>query len=537
MLTIEEIERGRWDCLVVGTGIGGATLGSVLANAGWQVLFVEKGRAAFRHDDALRGTYPESSMRSAEAASLAHASLLARAGRCHEEIQDGRHSFVPYIGCGSGGSSALYGMAMERFFPADFEPRRNFPDQRGSSLPDAWPVGYNDMTSYYQRAEALYRVRGGRDPTSAFDSHALDTRSLSPSNAELCSHFQRLGLHPYRLPLACECIPGCECCQGYLCAHGCKNDSSRICLEPAVRRDGATLLDECEVTRLEAGPDRVTAVIGRWQGRSVTLKADHVVLAAGALMTPALLLRSASTDWPQGMANSSGQVGKNLMRHCIDLYLVFPRNRRDSGFKQFGLNDFYQSAEGKLGTVQSFGRLPPPAVLAADMIKDVQSVRPWASPLLKFAQPALRGMLSRPLRRGVLLAGIMEDLPYAANRITPGPPLGIHYELHLYELARLRAFRKRVAKALRPYRFLRIRQAEKNVMLAHACGTCRFGEDPSLSVLDPYNKAHGMRNLHVVDSSFFPSSGGTNPALTIAANALRVADHLLSERGSAPRSG
>ena len=81
---------------------------------------------------------------------------------------------------------------------------------------------------------------------------------------------------------------------------------------------------------------------------------------------------------------------------------------------------------------------------------------------------------------------------------------------------------------LKPYRFLLLKQAENNQRLAHACGTCRFGTDPRESVLDVNNKAHGLTNLYVVDASFFPSSGGTNPALTIAANALRVADHLIA---------
>jgi choline dehydrogenase-like flavoprotein len=80
---------------------------------------------------------------------------------------------------------------------------------------------------------------------------------------------------------------------------------------------------------------------------------------------------------------------------------------------------------------------------------------------------------------------------------------------------------------LRPYRVTLVKQAENNKQLAHACGTCRFGTDPRDSVLDKNNRAHGLSNLYVVDSSFFPSSSGTNPALTIAANALRVADHLI----------
>ena len=527
-MRIEEIERKHWGCLIVGTGVGGATLGYALARAGTEVLFLEKGRALFLHTDTLRGVYPELHFQHVGATSASCAGVLARAGRCYDEFRDGTRSFVPFIGCGTGGSSALFGMAMERFFPEDFEPRQHYPKDTGSSLPDAWPVRYEEMVPYYQRAEELYRVRGSRDPLRPNDSDLLPPPPLSLRNAEVYAHFERQGLHPYRLPLACESISGCECCQGYLCARNCKNDAGRVCLEPAVREHGATLLDECEVVGLEAVLDRVTSAICHWRGRTVTLRADRFVLGAGALMTPALLLRSTSVDWPLGLANASGLVGRNLMRHCVDLYLVFTRERGDNRFKEVGLSDFYQSGGAKLGAVQSFGLLPPAPILAAAFAKDVYDAAPWASLLLGLARPLLRGVLSRLFERGVLLAAMMEDLPYTDNRVVAGPPLGISYRLHTHDVARIRAFRSQLVKALKPYRFFVLRQAEKNSMLAHACGTCRFGEDPAASVLDAHNRAHGISNLYVVDGSFFPSSGATNPALTIAANALRVADHLLA---------
>lgn len=526
MMPADQVEGQHWDCLVVGTGMGGATLGYALAKAGRRVLFVEKGRAAFSQD-TLRGAYPELDFPKQEAPSPRHAATLARAGRYYEEIRDGQRAFVPLMGFGTGGSSALYGMAMERFFPADFEPGRQFPDHNDSSMPAAWPIGYRDMELWYELAEALYRVRGGRDPLRPGGPPLLPAPPLSPCHAELHAHFQTRGLHPYRLPMACEYVPDCECCQGYLCARGCKNDAGRICLEPAVREHGATLLDECEVLRLEADAERVTGVVCSHHGQTLNLHAEQVVLAAGALATPALLLRSTSRHWPQGLANRSGLVGRNLMRHGIDLYLVFTRENEDRRRKEIGLSDLYDGAGGKLGTLQSFGVLPPASILTATLAKEVAEAAPWAAPLFGLARPLLRPALSRIFGRGVLLAAIMEDLPYMENRVVPGPPLGIDYRLHPYDRRRLGAFRRGIADILRPYRFLALRQAEKNAMLAHACGTCRFGEDPATSVLDADNRAHDVRNLYVVDGSFFPSSGGTNPALTIAANALRVAARIL----------
>lgn len=532
MTRVDDIVRRHWDYLVIGTGMGGATLGHALAQAGQAVLFLEKGRASFLHDDTLRGSYPELGFPRTEAASPRYATQLALAGRCYDEIHDGDHSFVPFIGCGTGGSSALYGMAMERFFPADFEPAPDPLPGNTDSAASGWPIRYAELAPYYQSAERLYRVRGCRDPLRPGAAELPPPAPLSPQNAELYAHFASQGLHPYQLPQACESLPGCECCQGYLCPRACKNDATRICLEPALRELGASLLDECEVIRLEATADRVTGVVCRRQSHDFTLHAGKVILAAGALATPAVLLRSTSTDWPRGLANASGLVGRNLMRHFLDLYLVFTRSGGSTPFKEIGLSDFYRTDDGKLGTLQSFGLLPPAPILAATIAREVHDAAPWASPLFALVRPILPSVLSRLFRRGVLLATVMEDRPDGANRVVPGPPLGIEYRPRADDMARLLAFRKHVRRVLKPYRVLGLHQAEKNVMLAHVCGTCRFGADPTTSVLDPDNRAHGLTNLYVTDASFFPTSGGTNPALTIAANALRVADHLLGQPNS-----
>jgi choline dehydrogenase-like flavoprotein len=125
----------------------------------------------------------------------------------------------------------------------------------------------------------------------------------------------------------------------------------------------------------------------------------------------------------------------------------------------------------------------------------------------------------------------MDDLPYADNAVWPLPPASgplarrsaIRYRIRPEGRARIRRFRSLMREVLEPYPYLLIKQAENNRMLAHVCGTCRFGNDPDKSVIDAHNRAHGLANLYVTDSSFFPSSGGTNPSLTIAANALRIA--------------
>jgi choline dehydrogenase-like flavoprotein len=220
------------------------------------------------------------------------------------------------------------------------------------------------------------------------------------------------------------------------------------------------------------------------------------------------------------------------MRHHIDLYLVKPNTAAgfDNRHKEFGFNDFYQHDGSKLGSVQSFGRLPPVPVLAASMADDIrQGALPWLAPLFKLAQPVMKPVLRQLVHQRLVLASTLEDLPYADNRVSPAggdARLALDYRVRPHDAARIDAMRALMKAALKPYSFDLVKQADNNQRIAHVCGTCRFGTDPRTSVLDADNRAHGLSNLYVVDGSFFPSSGGTNPSLTIAANALRVARRL-----------
>jgi len=379
-------------------------------------------------------------------------------------------------------------------------------------------------------------VRGSADPLRADGAreHLMAPPPLTPAADEMFGYLQGRQLHPYRLPQACEFVAGCQGCQGYLCARDCKNDASRICLKPALREHGARLLDECDVLTLEADHERVTGVVCERGGQRLTLRAPLVVLAAGALETPRILLQSRSTFWPQGLANRSGLVGKYLMRHHIDLYLVEPKlgGAFDNRQKEIAFNDFYLKDGNKLGSVQSFGRLPPAATLAASLADDLrQGPLPLAAPLFSLARPFVTPVLRRLVERRYIFATTLEDFPYADNRVVPGRDarLDIEYRLHPGDRERIGAMRAAMKDVLAGYGYKLIKQAENNQRIAHACGTCRFGDDPATSVLDRDNRAHGLSNLYVVDSAFFPSSGGTNPSLTIAANALRVAERLLAQ--------
>ncbi|MGV0581341.1 GMC family oxidoreductase [Mycolicibacterium elephantis] len=537
-LTGREAERVEWDVIVVGAGMGGGMLGHRLAQAGRQVLFVEKGRSTLPGTPGtIRSTMPEMAEPQSARSMKTYFDTLARGGRSTDEITDitGRfpRRFVPFIGSGTGGSSALYGMVCERFFADDFSPRQHFANPGESTVPEAWPISYEQLAPWYSEAEKLLGVRGQRDPLrpEVADVDLPAGPPFSVDNQPLVNYLTGRGLHPYRLPMACDYADDCPTCQAYLCPKACKNDGARSGVLPAVVEYGAGLLDECRVVRLEADRTRVQQVICQRGSDMLALKAKVVVLAAGALATPILLLNSRSGDWPRGLANGSDMVGRNLMRHLMDWIEVWPHrgSKITAENKEIGLNDFYFIDGQKYGTVQSAGSMASLAPL--DMMMNQPR---WASKALRLANSAVRPVYNVLLNGGLILVAMMEDLPYLDNRVLPSDQpsfdgrqrLRLQYRFHPSEIERRKVFLRQIKEVLQPFRTLTLRHGENNQTLGHVCGTCRFGTDPTTSVLNPQNRAHEVDNLYVADASFFPSSTGLNPSLTVAANALRVADHI-----------
>nr|WP_255497365.1 MULTISPECIES: GMC family oxidoreductase [unclassified Mycolicibacterium] len=424
-------------------------------------------------------------------------------------------------------------MVCERFFVDDFTPRQFFIDPGESTVPEAWPISYKELAPWYSEAEKLLGVRGDADPLrpEAADVGLPAAPPFSADNQPLVNYLSGRGLHPYHLPMACDYTDDCATCQAYLCAKGCKNDGGRAGVLPAVTEYGAALLAECRVLRLEADRNRVQRVICQRRNDMLSLKAKVVVLAAGALATPVLLLNSRSGDWSRGLANGSDMVGRNLMRHVMDWIEIWPQrgSKITAENKEIGLNDFYFIDGQKYGTVQSASSMASLAPI--DMMMNQPGM---VSKALRWTSPFARPIYDRVISGGLVLAAIMEDLPYRDNRVLPSDQpsvdgrqrLRLQYRMHANEKDRREVFLGALKEVLRPFRTLTLRTGENNGTLGHVCGTVRFGTDPSNSVLNAENRAHEVDNLYVVDASFFPSSSGINPSLTIAANALRVGEHI-----------
>lgn len=503
-----------WDVVVVGTGMGGATLGHSLAVAGHRVLFLEKGHDRFPSPQPF-GVQFESAEARLDAAHWPAKITTTVDGRTSDV-------FAP-LGCGSGGSSTLFGATLERLDRDDVEPAP------GSGWP-AWPVSFDTLRNWYAEAERLYCVVGTPDPLSGEIDPALPAPPpASAVDQSFAASFAAAGLHPYRLRVGIGYLRGCGECGGRPCPRACKMDANRACLEPAVTRHGATLRNDCEVVRFEAGRDRVEAVECRRGDARFRVRARMFVLAAGAYRSPALLLVSSNPHWPDGLANDFDQVGRNLMFHANEMFAAWPASRAptDGPRRTIGLRDFYRVDGERFGSFQSTG-------LDADYGAILHVLRArFDRSRLRRSKP-LRALLRLPARLAALLFGnatvfalLIEDRAHPENRVVldrsdPGR-IRVDYAIP-GELRRRAAKARRLVCRRLGLRYVLPLQGDVELNLGHPCGTCRAGDDPAASVVDRNCKAHGLDNLYVVDASFMPTSGGANPSLTIAANALRVAE-------------
>ena len=296
-----------------------------------------------------------------------------------------------------------------------------------------------------------------------------------------------------------------------------------------------TLMTRTRVERLltDASGRSVTGVAATLpDGSAHVFTADIVVLSAGAILSAALLLKSANDAHPQGLANSSDQVGRNYMRHNNLALIAFSREPNPTVFqKTLALSDFYGPSEHweyPMGNIQMLGKA------------DDWQLKGAAPRGLGWAPSAPYGDVARH-SIGFWLSS--EDLPLADSRVTLRPDGAIKLALppgnNTEGLTRLRVtFQDMLSKlGMVDTTFVRSLYLHKTfdaAATAHQAGTARFGTDPAASVLDVHCRAHDLDNLYVVDSSFMPSVGAVNPTLTIIANALRVGDHIAERIRTSP---
>lgn len=506
-----------WDAIVIGTGVGGGTAGRALAEAGQKVLFLERGQAGHRAErNGLSDIFvPEARL----ARGLWPDPLIARVNGQESTL------YAP-LGAGVGGSSVFYAATLERPERHDLDHSDSRPHPTGG-----WPAGFDALSGWFDRAAQIYGLHGTPDPLSQDPPVPLSAPPpLTATETALFETFTKRGLHPYYAHTAVARDPGCLNCLGTKCPTSCKKDGRSAGVEPALATGNATLIDRAEVTRL-LGTDRITGVEARIGGETHIFRARNVVLAGGALNSPRLLLASASEAWPDGLANASGLVGRNLMFHLNEMFALWPPRGTPGAdaTKAIALRDLYHQNSARLGMIQAMG-------IRASYGEIVHYLN------LMLARSALRGVPGLPQLTRIPAAiaaklfghaqffvGLLEDLPYAENRVLPGTALAIDYQIHSELRERRAAFRRAISRAFRGQRRMFV-GLDPELNFGHPSGTLRFGTDAATSVLNPDCRAHGLVNLWCADASFMPSSMGVNPSLTIAANALRVADAITRDK-------
>lgn len=512
----------EWDVIVIGTGIGGATTGRALAEAGQKVLFLEQGAAGHRSE---RNGLSEIFVPEARLARGLWPTPL------HARVDGQRAALYAPLGAGVGGSSVFYAATLERPERHDLDDLPDRPHPTGG-----WPVGFDAMRPWYDRAARLYHVHGSPDPLASDPPMALaPPPPLNGTEQALMTTLERHGLHPYHAHTAIDRVEGCLNCLGTKCPKRCKMDARSAGIEPALATGNARVIDRARVTRLLGDGDRVTGVEVRIDDETRVLTAPCYVLAGGALGSPKLLLASACAAWPEGAANGSGLVGRNLMFHLNEMFALWPpRGTPDAGAtKAIALRDLYLREGARLGMIQAMG-----IRASYGEIVHYLNLMLARSPLARV--PGLRQMTRIPAAiaaklfgHAQIFVGLMEDLPYRENRVLHDPAqpdrLAVDYTCHPELLRRRRQFRRAISRAFRGQRRVFLGMGPE-LNFGHPSGTLRFGTDPASSVLRPDCRTHELRNLWVSDASFMPTSMGVNPSLTIAANALRVADAMLKEQ-------
>ena len=518
----------HYDVIIIGSGPGGGSVAHRLAPSGKRILVIERGDylPRERQNWNSKTVFVDGTYQTKETWFGADGSTF----------QPGLHYYV-------GGNSKVYGAALLRLRERDFGELRHC-----DGLSPAWPVPYDAFEPYYAEAERLFHVHGarGEDPNEPRSTGPFPYPPVShePAIEDLRRGFEKQDLHPFHLPLGILlderngaatstsiCIR-CDAFDGFPCLLNGKADAQVICIDPTLAcHPNVTLLTNAYATRLETdGSGRsVTAVMVERHGKTERYSADIVVVACGALSSALLLLRSHAPRHPDGLANGSGQVGRNYMRHNQSILMALMRKRNTTVFqKTLAVSDFYFGApdwDFPLGLIQMCATSHGQQIRGEEVPHWLNDWLP-ETPFDKMADHSLDFWLSS------------EDLPRPENRIYyDGDKVVL--DLHENNMEAHHRLKKKLeqimsAAGAAPILLDRSLYLGKNIPVggtAHQSGTLRFGTDPRTSVLDTNCKAHELDNLYVTDASFFPSIGAVNPTLTIIANALRVADHLRERLG------
>ncbi len=510
------IDDQHYDIIIVGTGAGGGTLAQKLAPTGKRILVLERGdRMALEEQNRAdvdvfqKGRY-----------------------RSPEKWYDLEgEPFSPQMNYAVGGNTKIYNATLMRMRERDFE-AVTYQD----GIAPEWPIKYGDWEPYYTEAEHLYQVHGNQqdDPTEPFHSKGYPYPAVdhSPVVAPIVDLIKSEGFSPTSLPISLTSQEDDP-----------TGDAEVFGIDLAIKHDNVTLKTSTQVVGLHTNHSgsEIKGVEAAVNGQAFLFSADIVVLACGAVNSAALMLDSANEKHPNGLANGSDQLGRNLMKHLMTVIVERDSTKNDGTFMpSVSVNDFYwgdrRDFEYPLGHIENSGGLLQDIIFAESP--------PLLSVLARFLPDA---GLTRLAKRSIGW--------WAQTGVLPDPNNRVYWQT----LSRYGRPKKKLRYEFTPnnleahdrlvYRWMGVLKDIENTgqelrqstvyprgetpveVAGYQCGTARMGTDPATSVLDINCRTHEIDNLYVVDSSFFPSCASVSPALTVMANALRVGEHLIERLG------
>lgn len=537
----------RVDVCVVGAGVAGALVAHSLAQRNHEVVVLEAGP---RFDPQDRVQQMEEHLRPE-----GDISDIWNMGGQRDRYRSSGDLYYPLNRTrvkAVGGTTLSWLGITPRLHEKDFELRSR------QGVGRDWPIDYYDLQPYYAEAERELGVAGGDDnPFAPPRKEERPMPAFPPSYSdslyeEACSN---LDIQIHSIPQARNSEPydGRSQCLGYstcipVCPSGAKY-SGDIHVRKA-EAEGVRFIDEVPVQRLEhdrAGERVTAAVYATPDGAAHRQHARRFVLAAGAIETPRLLLLSRSTQYPDGLANSSGAVGRYLMDHPITTTVARlddPTNQEPIGFHTRECHQFYDDMPSPPGSMKHVFMNENPASPVDDAVHGGDlSLRGDLTDLVlgdEWGDAALETMRSEMPNHRLRMFSNPEPLPRVENRVTlhesetdnHGNPIpDISWNIGAYEretMHRAREIQRSIfdemgATVVSETSLSRARPG------SHPMGTTRMGSDPDESVVDPDLRTHDLQNLFLVSSSAFVTGGALNPTLTIAALALRAAERIDEE--------
>ena len=525
------------DVLIVGAGPTGAVAAKRFLEASMRVVVLEQGD--WPDYSQARADHPDFELTMGRYWS---GNPNRRQARADYPIDDRDSDISAVLFNAVGGGTVIYAAHWQRNMPSDFRVRTL------DGVADDWPLTYEDLAPFYERVEADFGVSGlAGDP--AFPpgkGPPLPPAPLGPMGRRVARAHNQLGWHWWPGPNAIATRaygPLKPCQQRATCMWGCvegAKGSVDITHWPQLVERGARLVTGARVGRLETNADGLATgaeYIDR-NGQVHFQKAAVIMIAANGIGTPRLLLNSASAKFPNGLANSSGLVGRRLMLHPFGTVVGLFDSDLGSTHGLWGQHihclEFYETDTSR-GFVRGakWGLQPTGGPLS------MTRGYPWGEANAIWGIDFHRQLRKR-LGHSAMWGIIAEDLPEEQNRVVLDPELkdadGIPAPKLIYRMSensnRLLAFH--LARAKESFEAAGANEVVIAPLIRetgwHILGTCKMGLDPATSVVDPWGRCHDVANLFIYDGSIWPTSSGMNPTATIAALALRCAEHLVEQR-------